>query len=271
MRFLSALMLWVAVGGWPVSAGAGPGSGPGVPILLYHRLGPVAADSMTVRTAVFESHLDFLQANGFKVIGLKDLVARFHGHGPPLDGRAVVLAADDGHRSVYTEAFPLLRKYGVPMTLFIYPSAISNAAYAMTWEQLRELKASGLCDIQSHTYWHPNFNTERARLSREEFENLVRHQLVRSRLKLEKELGGTVDLLAWPFGIYDSWLMRRAEEAGYAAAFSIERRPATPRDPPMALPRFLLGDRDHGKRFEAILKTAPSYVRREDRHADWNF
>jgi Polysaccharide deacetylase len=52
------------------------------------------------------------------------------------------------------------------VTLFVYPSAVSNAAYALTWEQLRELQATGLVDIQSHTYWHPNFREEKRRLPR---------------------------------------------------------------------------------------------------------
>ena len=50
---------------------------------------------------------------------------------------AVVITMDDGHRSVLREALPLVREFKVPVTLFIYPSAISNASYAMTWEDLR--------------------------------------------------------------------------------------------------------------------------------------
>jgi peptidoglycan/xylan/chitin deacetylase (PgdA/CDA1 family) len=76
-----------------------------------------------------------------------------------------VITADDGHESVFTEMAPLVREYGVPVTLFIYPSAISNAPYAMTWEQLAALDRTGLFGIESHTYWHPNFKTEKRRLS----------------------------------------------------------------------------------------------------------
>ena len=60
---------------------------------------------------------------------------------------------------------PLARKYNVPVTVFIYPSAISNAKYAMTWDQLRELKRSGLFDFQGHTYWHPNFKRDRKKMT----------------------------------------------------------------------------------------------------------
>ena len=85
---------------------------------------------------------------------------------------------------------PLVKKYRIPVTLFIYPSAISNASYAMTWDQLREIKKTGLFDIQGHTYWHPNFRKERKRLSPEEYEKFVDMQLIKSKERLEKELGG---------------------------------------------------------------------------------
>ncbi len=242
----------------------------GVPILLYHRFGPVAADSMTVTTPVFESHLRHLVENGYRIISLRELMRMYSRKGIPPDSRCVVLVADDAHLSVYTTALPLLKKYNAPMTLFVYPSAVSNASYAMTWDQLRELKGTGLFDFQSHTYWHPNFKKERARLAPAEFEKLVRMQFVKSREKLEKELAVKADLLAWPFGIFDPWLMAEAAEAGYAAAFTIERRPVTAQDDPMALPRYLLVDSDRGKTFEAILSAAHFAVKREGQNGKKN-
>jgi peptidoglycan/xylan/chitin deacetylase (PgdA/CDA1 family) len=237
-----------------------------VPILLYHRFGPVVADSMTVTTPVFESHLKYLKDNGYRVIPLRELLDMNSGKKVPSDSRCVVLVADDAHISVYTTALPLIKKYNVPMTLFVYPSAISNASYAMTWDQLRELKTTGLFDFQSHTYWHPNFKKERERLAPAEFEKLVHMQLTKSREKIEKELGVKVDLLAWPFGIYDPWLMAKAAEAGYTAAFTIERHPVTNEDHPMALPRYLLADTDRGKAFEAILNASHFIAKRESKN-----
>ncbi|HSV91489.1 MAG TPA: polysaccharide deacetylase family protein [Desulfobacterales bacterium] len=239
----------------------------GVPILLYHRFGPVVADSMTVTTAVFESHLKTLRDSGVEIVTLDRALEMTFGEGVPPGRRCVALVADDAHVSVFTTALPLLKKYNAPMTLFVYPSAVSNASYAMTWDQLRQLKATGLFDFQSHTYWHPNFKKERERLPPAEFEKLVHMQLTKSREKLEKELEVKVELLAWPFGIYDPWLMAKASEAGYRAAFSIERRPLTAADARMALPRYLLADTDRGKAFESILSTAlRSSTGRENRH-----
>lgn len=225
-----------------------------IPVLLYHRFGPTVADSMTVTTKVFESHLKYLKDNGYTVISLRQLGDYCLRKGPPPPARSVVIVADDGHKSVYTDMLPLIKKYNIPVTLFIYPSAISNASYAMTWSQLREIKKSGLVDFQSHSYWHPNFKQDQKKMAPDEYEKSVEMQLKQSKAKLEKELGIHADMLAWPFGIYDDRLISKAVAAGYVAAFTIERRHAGASDNIMALPRYLMTDSDRGKTFENILK-----------------
>lgn len=232
--------------------------GVNVPILLYHRLGPAVVDGMTIKTTVFEEHLKYLRDNGYRVIPLRQLVDWYLKKGPPPPAKSVVIVADDGHKSVYSDMFPLAKKYHVPVTLFIYPSAISNAKYAMTWDQLRELKKSGLFDLQCHTYWHPNFKKDRKKMKPAEFEKSVDMQLTKSKARLESQLGAKVDLLAWPFGIYDDYLLKKAAQAGYVATFTIEHRPATATENVIKLPRYLLVNSDQGKAFAQIVAgTAP--------------
>jgi len=62
-----------------------------------------------------------------------------------------------------------------------------------------------------------------------------------------------VDMLAWPFGIYDQELIWQARKAGHIAAFTMERRSASTADNPMALPRYLVTNADTGKRFERLV------------------
>ncbi len=228
-----------------------------VPILLYHRFGPVVSDRMTVTTAVFRSHLEYLKNKGYTVIPLRQLVDYYLRKGDPPPPRSVVIVADDAHKSVYSEMFPLVKQYHIPVTLFIYPSAISNASYAMTWEELREVRKTGLFDLQSHTYWHPNFKKEKKRLPAAEYKKFVEMQMKKSKFRLEKELAIRVDMLAWPFGIYDAELIKHATDAGYIAAFTIERRSSCSRDNIMAIPRYLMRDSDKGKAFEMILGQPP--------------
>ena len=240
-----ALFLFLLAGTVRAEPREEPGSGSvtaAVPILAYHRFGPTAADQMTTPTAVFEAQLQYLRDHGYTVIPLRQVIDYLRRQAPAPPPRSVAITVDDGHRSVYAELFPLAQKHRFPVTLFVYPSAISNAAYALTWDQLRQMRDSGLFDIQSHTYWHPNFRQEQRRLSAVDYEQLVTTQLTKSRHKLASELGGEIDLLAWPFGIHDPWLMQKAGDAGYLAAFTIEPHPATVTDDLMAIPRFLLTD-----------------------------
>jgi peptidoglycan/xylan/chitin deacetylase (PgdA/CDA1 family) len=252
MRLFLPLLTTALLAAAPLRA-AGGADAMAVPILLYHRLAPTVVDSMTVSLPVFESQLAYLKDRGYEVIPLQRLLAYLRGLAPAPPAHSVVITVDDGHRSVYERMLPLLKRYGFPATLFIYPSAISNADYALTWDQLRELKASGLFDIQSHTYWHPNFIREKRSLAPEAYAKLVDTQLIRSREKLERETGGKVTLLAWTFGLYDRDLMKRAAELGYEAAFTLERRHSRLGDDLMALPRYLVIDRDRSERFGRLL------------------
>jgi peptidoglycan/xylan/chitin deacetylase (PgdA/CDA1 family) len=226
-------------------------------ILAYHRFGPVVHDSMTVRTATFRTQLEYMKQHGYPIIPLQALVSYLLGHGPAPPARAVVITVDDGHASVFTEMLPLVGEYRVPVTLFIYPSAISNASYAMKWQQLAELSRTGLFDIQSHTYWHPNFKTERRRLSPDAYRSFVTMQFTKPRTVLRDKLGVDAKMLAWPFGIYDDDLIATASQSGYVAGFTLDRRPVTPRERMMALPRFLVLDSDSGRAFAAMLPREP--------------
>jgi len=247
--FSLALLSWFS----PINAIASTATSPGIPILLYHRLGPTVADGMTITTTVFEAQMKYLHDNHYTVIPLRRLVDSYLGKAPFPPPKSVVIVADDAHKSVYNYMLPVILKYRYPVTIFCYPSAISNAKYALTWDQLRSLKKTGLFDVQSHTYWHPNFKRERRKLDPQAFEKLVTTQLNKSKSKLEKELGGKVDMLAWPFGIYDDYLLKKAATAGYVATFTIERRHAAPRDSVMKLPRYLLVNADSGKVFTQLL------------------
>jgi hypothetical protein len=237
-----------------------------VPILVYHRfsLSRDHTDSTTIDDDVFETQLKYLKTHGYTVISLRSYVSYLYGQAPPPRPLSVVLTADDGHKSVYTDMLPIVQRYGVPVTLFIYPSAISNASYAMTWSQLVELRNTGLFDIQSHTYWHPNFKTEEKRLAPAEYDRFVSTQLTRSKEILESRLHCIVDLLAWPFGIHDDFLATKAKRAGYIAAFALNDKAASATDP-MAIPRYMVTNADKGGAFERLLRpprtaSDPSYT-----------
>lgn len=247
---------------WMVAQAHGT-TGDGLPpILVYHRFGPTVADGMTIRTAAFAAQLEFLKENGYTVVPLRRLVDRMNGGKERMPDKTVVITVDDGHRSVVAEMLPLVRRYQVPVTLFIYPSAISNASYALTWLQLEELRRSGLFDIQSHTYWHPNFKQEKRRLSSDAYRDFVRMQFVKPQQVLAQRLGVKADLLAWPFGIYDDELIDAASAAGYVAAFTLEHRHPNGADRLLALPRYLITDAVGMREFQNLLGASAGARRR---------
>ncbi|MBA3660534.1 MAG: polysaccharide deacetylase family protein [Gammaproteobacteria bacterium] len=229
-----------------------------IPILCYHNLNPTVPGSMNLSPQKFESQIKWLKDNGYTVVPLKEVVDYLQGARQTLPPKSVVVTADDGWQSVYTYMWPIIRKYNIPVTLFIYPQTISQGKNAMTWEELKELQRTGLFDIQSHTYWHPNFKKEKKKRSGSAYEQFVSDQLQTSKKILEDKLGIKVTLLAWPFGIYDHYLEQASSKAGYVMAFSIDARTANRSFRPMAQPRFMIVDGLSMKTFTTIIRGASS-------------
>jgi len=225
-----------------------------VPILVYHNFDKTASGSMTISVAKFEEQMRWLYENGYTVIPLQTLVDYLQGEIASLPEKAVVITADDGRKSVYTYMWPIVNKYNFPVTLFVYPSAISNAPYAMTWQQLRELQDTGLFDVQGHTYWHPNFKQEKKRLSAAAFQQLVDAQLTGAKKIIDQKMDKKITLLAWPFGIYDDYLEKEAEKAGYTMTFSIDARHASSKEGDLTQPRYMIVEPCSDKTFAEIVK-----------------
>lgn len=246
---LSIILTFIAMLG---HAAAQPHAG--AAILVYHRFGEMAG-STTVSDVALDEQLAWL-TNHARVAPLHAVVEALRAGSAAADRPCVAITADDGHRSVYTDLYPRIRRYHLPVTLFIYPSAISNASYALTWAELTEMAASGLIDVQSHTYWHPNFNQEKAHRSPPDYSSFVDMQLRRSQQVLATRIGRPVDMLAWPFAIHDPLLEAAAMRAGYTAGFLLGNRAALPGMDMFALPRFWMSDSDRASRLARMVTTA---------------
>lgn len=226
-----------------------------IPILCYHNFNPTKPGSMNLTPARFEEQMKWLKANGFTPISLKEAVEYLQGTRTTLPPKPFVVTADDGWQSQYIYLVPLAKKYNIPVTFFIYPETISNGKNAMTWEELKELQSNALFDIQSHTYWHPNFKQEKKKLSPTNYEKFVNDQLTKSKQVLEEKMGTKITLLAWPFGIYDPYLEQAAAKAGYTMAFSIDYRGANKNFRPEAQPRFMIIQSESMQTFANILNS----------------
>ena len=127
-----------------------PESGYAVPVLMYHAVGDDCwgYKDLFVRTEELEAQFRYLTEEGFDPIWFEDL-----SHLEDYD-KPVILTFDDGYDDNYTLMLPLVRQYGVKVTVFVIGSAMEGMQHKMTAAQVQEMAQSGLVSIQSHTYTH---------------------------------------------------------------------------------------------------------------------
>ena len=195
-----------------------------VPILMYHHLSEDVTNSEMVSPEQFEAQIRALAEAGYTGISFDELQA-YVLRGEPLPEKPVVITFDDGYRSNYTLAYPILQKYGMKATIFAIGVSFGKDHYKDTdytitphfgAAEAAEMTASGLISIQSHTYdmhqWPPYETGSAVRenilqLSSESEEAYVQaltEDFTRSRALLEDATGQPVDVLAYPAGQYST-------------------------------------------------------------------
>jgi peptidoglycan/xylan/chitin deacetylase (PgdA/CDA1 family) len=185
-----------------------------VPVLVYHSVRPLYDDmteevkQFTVSPETFEKELQYLKDQKYSVISFNDLVEAIEGK-RMLPVNPVVITLDDGWKNQYQYAFPLLRRYAMPATFFIFTNAIGHDKY-LTWDDVKELSRSGMT-IGSHSRSHPF-------LQKITDEEKLDYEIVESKSIIEKKIGKRVDLFAYPFGGYTDKLANKIKSAGYKAA-----------------------------------------------------
>jgi peptidoglycan/xylan/chitin deacetylase (PgdA/CDA1 family) len=189
-----------------------------VPIILYHEIDGKGPFSVTFET--LQSHFEYFKENNITIVPLSDLISRLD-NPRPYEGRVLVITFDDGYKNMYKKLLPLNREYNYPITLFVYTDFVSeHGTKAITWDELREMQKGGI-DIQCHTQSHADL-VKLAVKDTEESRSKLFRELYLSRKKIELQLGKPVDLLAFPFGYYDTKTIQLAQFAGYRKVFSTD-------------------------------------------------
>ena len=131
----------------------------GLRILIYHQVGSSRSHEMNVTLPAFRRQLDWLQANG-EIVGLEEGLAR---RGESGSHRLFVLTFDDGYADVFENAFPLMKRRGIPFTLYLTSGPIENPedfpdwpGEPLSWDQVRSMFDSGLATVGAHTHSHPD-------------------------------------------------------------------------------------------------------------------
>lgn len=192
-----------------------------IPILTYHRFAESCDSNMCMPIKAFERQMRYLKDNGYHVITAEQLVA-FLEYRQGLPKKSVLITMDDGYRSVYSIAYPILKEYGYTATLFIYTDFVGVSKMAVTWDQLKEMRADGFM-VGSHTAAHSDLTRPQEGESEAEFLARIKKELSGSKKILDQKLDQNTYFLAYPFGYYDQRSMQMAKKAGYKVAMSVKR------------------------------------------------
>jgi peptidoglycan/xylan/chitin deacetylase (PgdA/CDA1 family) len=196
-------------------------------VLCYHAVSPSWPADLSVTPANFERQLEILLERGYRPLTFSEAVEAADAR------KAVAITFDDGFESVHAIAWPILRRLGVPATLFVPTALIGTGRLAwpgidhwqstphagelagMSWQQVLELRDDGW-EIGSHTRTHPHLTTlDDAGLAEE---------LELSKAELEARLGGDCRSIAYPYGDVDARVVAAARRAGYATGAGLPAR-----------------------------------------------
>jgi biofilm PGA synthesis lipoprotein PgaB len=211
------------------------------------------ADQYATSTRNLAANFDWLSAHGYHVISLQQLIDARNGHAD-LPNKAVLLTFDDGLRSSYTKVFPLLKAYHYPAVVAVVGAWVDLPADGkvdfgprlfthddfVTWEQLRQMQASGLVEVASHTYdlhrgivANPQGNEIPAVLvhaydartkhyeTDDEYGARLHADLVHSATEIHAQLGRAPRAVMWPYGAYTEVSDAIATSLGIPISFTL--------------------------------------------------
>ncbi|HEX9780124.1 MAG TPA: polysaccharide deacetylase family protein [bacterium] len=205
-----------------------------VPILAYHRVGGMRGDHVpTVSAEAFEQQMGSLARSGLRVLPLGELGELVKRDGA-MPRRSAVITFDDGYEETWSIAWPILKRFNLPATVFISSGEIGLPGF-MSWEQVSAM-ANGGVTIGSHTMHHQYLPIlEESRLEEE---------LAGSKRAIEERIGMAADWLSYPIGGYSSKIQEIAKSAGYRGACTTNRVALQGPLDRYALRRIKVTDRD---------------------------
>ncbi|MBK9131340.1 MAG: polysaccharide deacetylase family protein [Gammaproteobacteria bacterium] len=220
------------------------GATAGVPatavVFMYHRFGETSYPATSVRLEQFDQHLEHLAAAGYRVWPLQRIVDRLR-DGGEIPDRTVAITVDDAYLSVYTEAWPRLKKRGWPFTVFVSTDAIDRKLPAyMSWAQMREMSRAGVV-FANHSARHDYLVRRNAGEDAAAWRARVRADIELAQRRLSDELGAAPMLFAYPYGEYDAALAELVRGLGFTA-FGQQSGALGRGSDPRALPRFPMAE-----------------------------
>jgi len=201
-----------------------------VPILMYHSIDEKAAETkLSVLPENFARQMRFLNDRNYNVVTLKELVdiIRSKKKFPP---KTVAITFDDGYENNYLEAFPVIKKYGIPITIFMVINNIGKKGY-LSLDQIKEMTASGLVAVDSHTLTH-------SYLPKIKDKDKLADEIYISKIEIEDMTGRRNLFFSYPLGGFNKEIRYMVKAAGYYGACATNPGGKYPRNDIYALKRI---------------------------------
>lgn len=184
------------------------------PILMYHYISVAPATTtlpgLYLDPAIFENQLQEMAKVGYQAVFMSEMMHDIISGASTT--KTIALTFDDGYEDFYINAFPLLKKYNLKGTFYVIINALDRPGY-ITKAQLQEMAASGLVEIGSHTFNHPDLRLKK--------EADAIFEIKSSKGELEKIIGQPVLTFAYPYGYYNYQILEIMKNAGYLGALSV--------------------------------------------------
>ena len=214
-----------------------------VVVLGYHNFSNSRAVSdMCMRTSEFCQQMQYIQDAGLTVITMQDFLEWRLGE-RCLPERCVLITVDDGWRSVYTDAYPVLKAYGYPFTLFLYSTYLSGKGQSMTPEMVREMVEYG-ATIGSHstTHLYPS-QWKCLEEDSEAYAAQLQAELPDSVARM-KQLFGNCSTYCYPGGYHTPPMLEALRGCGVQAAFTVLEKKVTTEEDPLLVHRYMVFGND---------------------------
>lgn len=220
-----------------------------VSVLGYHDFSPTLPETeMRIRTAKFRWQMQALRDRGITVISLADFIAWKKNDGSKtLPEKSALITIDDGWLSVYTDAFPILREFNYPFTMYLYKNYVDRGGKSLSSAMIREMIAAG-ATIGSHSVSHPypKVVKKNQRQGPEVYRAFLQKELGDSKKFLESKFGQSISTYVYPGGYVTPEMFPVARENGYTHMFTVLPGKVSQSTPDETLPRYvILGTHDH--------------------------
>nr|WP_320016768.1 polysaccharide deacetylase family protein [uncultured Desulfobacter sp.] len=213
-----------------------------VPILCYHRFVPNDLSPLNTPPGIFRQHLTFLKDNGFRTIS-PDMLLDFLKFRRQIPKKAIIVTIDDGFKSGLKTAAPILLEFGFSAVFFVYTDYIGVSDDALTWTDLRLLKADGFY-IGSHSTSHSDLSRRLEEETNDEYRKRLYKEIVVSKQTIDRKLNQNTIIFSFPYGRYNKDVMALSRKAGYEMAVTVDRGGNPFFSNPLALKRDMILNKD---------------------------